>query len=109
MPTDTTDDGLGDPLPDELEELEEASAEFEPAPARAWERRPFAPGTSQIDVSHAYEVGGVRVVPGPVALRPDEVLLAVRRSDGHLDLAPRSRPLGPGETAVVAGGVQPRI
>jgi NhaP-type Na+/H+ or K+/H+ antiporter len=90
---------------EELEEMEDLDAGLESAPARAWERRPFAPGASQRLIETAYDTAGLHVVTGPVAPRDDEILLAAWAPDGRLDLAPRPRPLSDGETAVVVGGL----
>ena len=89
---------------DALDDVEELEVALEAAPARGWERRPFAPGTSQLVIETAYETGGLHVVAGPATLAVDEVLLAVWSGSGTLDLAPRHRDVGDGEVAVVAGG-----
>lgn len=90
---------------DALDEVEEFEVVLEVAPARGWERRPFAPGTSQLLVETAYEAGGLHVVTGPATPAADQILLAVWSASGTLDLAPRRQMLGDGEVAVVAGGV----
>jgi len=96
---------VSDEALDEVDELEELEVELEAAPARGWERRPFAPGTSQLQVEAAYEAGGLHVITGPRPVADGEVLLAVWPISGTLDLAPRRRSVGEGEIAVVAGGV----
>lgn len=87
----------------ELEEIDELER-LEAAPARAWERRPFTPGTTQRAIEAAHARGGMRVVVGPWTPRDGELVLATWGVDGHLDLAPRRGPVRAGTTAVLAGG-----
>jgi NhaP-type Na+/H+ or K+/H+ antiporter len=79
-------------------------SEMEAAPARAWERRPFAPGTTQTEIDAAHRHHRVRTVWGPATIGDTELLLVVRPAGAALDLAPRRRVLHDGDVAVVLGG-----
>jgi NhaP-type Na+/H+ or K+/H+ antiporter len=96
---------LVDPLGpvDDFEQIEELEAEIQAAPARGWERRPFAPGTTQRSLAAAYEAGGLRVVTVPDAAA-GELVLAIWGDDGILDLAPTPRARRAATAMVVAGG-----
>ena len=91
---------------DGLDEVGEIVADAK-ATSDGWQRRPFAPGTTQQAVTAAFATGGIRVVTGPVDAADGEILLGVWRADGSLDLAPRSSRLGPDQVGVVAGGAPP--
>jgi hypothetical protein len=90
-----------------FEPLDELEGGGEAAPARAWERRPFAPGLSQRQVEAAYASGGMRLLAGPGPLADDDLVLAICGEGGHVDLAPRGKTLQAGETAIVVGPSPP--
>ena len=96
---------LVDPLGpvDEFEQIEELEAEVQTAPARGWDRRPFAPGSTQRSVGDAYDAGGLRVITGAETAK-GEIVLATWHPDGRIDLAPTSRSLRAAAAVVVAGG-----
>jgi NhaP-type Na+/H+ or K+/H+ antiporter len=79
-------------------------SEMEAAPARAWERRPFAPGTTQTEIDAAHRNGRLRTVRGPATIADTELLLVVRPAGAALDLAPRRRVIHDGDVAVVLAG-----
>ena len=88
----------------------------EVAPATTWSRRPFARGTTQPDLQHAFEQGRrlrsivvgegdattVDAVATAAHVDADQpVLLCVVTRAGALELAPRRTSLGTGDTAVI--------
>ena len=75
--------------------------EMEAAPARGWERRPFAPGTTQQAIEVAHRAGRMRTHAGPGAVPDRSVLLVVLGNDGELHLAPHRRTLHEGDVAVI--------
>lgn len=93
----------------ELEVEDGDAEELEVAPVRGWGRRPFAPDATQTGIEDAIRRTGIRVLgplaadDGPVEL-PEGIVLAVRRADGHVDLAPSARHrLTQGDSALVTG------
>lgn len=85
------------------EEAEELDRAGEAAPARAWERRPFAAGASQRAVVEAAR-RGLSTVAGPAELDGGALALVVVGPGDALDLTPRRTTLDEGQVAVVAGG-----
>jgi len=81
--------------------------EMEAAPARGWERRPFAPGTTQEAIERAHRNGRVRIQAGPGAVLDRDVLLVVLDADKGLQLTPHRRTLHEGDMAVVIDGPGP--
>lgn len=82
-------------------------SEMEAAPARGWERRPFAVGTTQGAIEIAHQRSPIRTRVGPGAVSDRDLLLVVLDSEGSLHLAPHRRTLHAGDVAVVVDGPAP--
>jgi hypothetical protein len=90
-----------DPMPFDDGSALLSEAEMEAAPARGWERRPFAPGTTQRAIERATSRRPIGTRRAPGAVPEGTLLLAIVTGDGRVDLAPHRAVLHDGDVGVV--------